>query len=352
MAIDQNAVMAAMAAKAQGGGAPPQQGGPDPQQAAAMQQQQQAAARKAAENAPEKDTAQDKAMAAGSPTDEGGKMQADPIVYEIDMGEGKKRPMTPDQIKGMSERYSSLNYKHAQMKPVLDIVDRMLQSNPNAKPEHVAQLMMNMMKGTQSQPQFGQQNPKDQGNQTAPADIDPFAQWEKDNASTLPPGYKEMMQGNRGITQQMQQMQQMLQQVLASGQGVADAARAGQQDARQTQIGAVQRTIANNVDRAQQQLGLKDEEAEQFMTFAAERGYMLEDFADPSLALKVMQDYKNNANSPEFDRLMDISKRRQAWTGANLGGAPAGPEGTVPTEGSGSAMFDKLSQSVMDKRQL
>ena len=35
--------------------------------------------------------------------------------------------MTPEQIKGMSERYSSLNYKHAQMKPVLDIVEKVME---------------------------------------------------------------------------------------------------------------------------------------------------------------------------------------------------------------------------------
>ena len=42
----------------------------------------------------DKDSAEDKASAKGSPQTEGDKMSAEAIVYEIDMGDGKK----PNQI--------------------------------------------------------------------------------------------------------------------------------------------------------------------------------------------------------------------------------------------------------------
>jgi len=297
----------------------------------------------------EKDTPTDKAIEAGSPNDEAAKMTADPVIYEIEMGDGKKRKLTPEQIKGMTDRYSSLNYKHAQMKPVLDIVDAMLKNNPNAKPEHVAQFMMSMMKAGEKSPTMGQpQQP--QQNQQQPPDVDPFAKWEEDNSATLPPGYREMMQGNNGVMNEIAQLKQMLGQVLASSQGVADAARAGQTDARQNQIASIQRSIANNVDRAQSALQLPDSEAENFMTFAAERGYSLEDFVDPSLTLAVMRDYKNNMNSPEFERLAQINKRRQAWTGGAMGGTPSAA-GTPPVEGTGNAAFDALTKTALAKRQ-
>lgn len=299
----------------------------------------------------EKDTAQDKAIESAAPNDPTQKMEADPVIYEIDMGEGKTRKMTPEQIKGISERYSALNYQHAQMKPVLDIVDQMLKANPNAKAEDVANYMMSMLRSGQKNVQMGDPN-AERPNKETPPDVDPLSKWEEENAASLPPGYREMMQGSQTIQQQMAQMQQMLQQVLAGASGVADAARVGQQDARGERIAAIQQSIANNIDRAQAQLQLPDTEAENFMMFAAERGYSLEDFVNPGLVVSVMQDFKNNLNSPEFERLADINRRRQAWTGGPMGSAPAAPAGPSPTEGTGNKMFDDLTQQVMARKNM
>lgn len=310
------------------------------------------AAPQAAPEPKDKDTAQDKATEAGAPADASTKMGADPVIYDIDFGEGKKRKMTPEQIKGISERYSALNYQHAQMKPVIDLVENLLKSNPDAKPEHVAQFMEQALRATQKNPQMGDPNADAPGreNKESPPDVDPLAKWEEENAATLPPGYREMMTGNQSIQQQMAQMQQMLQQVLAGASGVADAARAGNEDARSERINAIRQSIANNIDRAQAQLQLPDTEAENFMAFAAERGYSLEDMVDPRLTTQVMQDFKNSLNSPEFERLMEINKRRQAWTGAPMPSAPTGPAGQVPGEGTGNKMFDDLTRSVMTRR--
>lgn len=297
--------------------------------------------------APEVDTAQDVASAAGAPNDASNKMSSDPIIYEIDMGDGKKRKMTPEQIKGTMDRYSNLNYQHAQMKPVLEIVERMIEANPGAKPDDIAAYMMSMLQSGQKNAQMGGKD--ERPNAQTPPDIDPLAKWEEENAAQLPPGYREMMQGSGSLQQELAQVKQMLQQVLQASAGVADAARVGNQDAQQQRIQSIQQNIANNIDRAQAQLQLPDDAANDFMMFAAERGYTLEDFIDPRLTVQVMQDFKNNMNSPEFERLAEINKKRQAWTGGPMPSAPAAPGGAAQ-EGTGNAMFDGLTKAALTKR--
>jgi hypothetical protein len=301
--------------------------------------------------AQDKDTATDKAMAAGAPVDEGTNTDAEAILYEIEMG-GKKRKLTPQQISSTMERYSALNYKQAQYKPVLDLVEEAMKANPGATPADVASHIMALVTAQKNQPQ-GAAAPKQEQPQVPSddGDDDPFTKWEKENAASLPPGYKDMMNGNKSVMAQLQQMQQMLAQVLGGAQGVADAARAGQQDARQSQVQAIQQSIANNIDRVQAHLQLPDDAAEDFMTFAAERGYTLEDFIDPRLTLSVMTDFKNNMASPEFERLKAIHTKRQAWTGQMGGSTPTAttPDTTQPPDPNGQ-LFGQLAQSVVAKR--
>jgi ElaB/YqjD/DUF883 family membrane-anchored ribosome-binding protein len=140
-------------------------------------------------------------------------------------------------------------------------------------------------------------------------DIDSMLkQWEEENAASLPPGYKDIIVGGQQSMQQMQQQldetRQMLQQVLAQSQGVADAARQGVQQGQQQQIDSVRQQIGNNIDRVQQALQLPDDKAEDFMTFAAERGFTLEDFVDPQLTVKVMH---------ARDRQAPSGVHRQSW---------------------------------------
>ena len=151
-----------------------------------------------------------------------------------------------------------------------------------------------------------------------------LSKWEEENAATLPPGYKEMMlatsQGNQGMQNQVARLEQMLKMVLAQSQGNVDAARQGMEGAQKQQINAVRQQIANNIDRVQAALGLPDDKADDFMMFAAERGFTMEDFVDPQMTIRVMQDFKNNMDSPEMERMRAIAQRRQAFTGS-LGSA-------------------------------
>lgn len=346
--------------------------GVDPQQAAAAQaaaqeqqgRQAQQASQQSQNEKPTnqdagKDSEEDKAAEQGSPETEGDKMDAEAIVYEVDFGDGNKRNLTPQQIKSTFERYSSLNYKNAQYKPVMDIVEQVMRENPGMTSKQLAEQMQAAYKAQQSNPTMGNTEGEKSGdyNKTKAeqsGDLEAMlTKWEEDNAASLPPGYKDMLVGGQQNMAQMQQQlaqtQQMLQQVLAQSQGVADAARQGMQQGQQQQVDSVRQQIGNNIDRVQQALQLPDDKAEDFMVFAAERGFTLEDFVDPQLTVRVMQDFKNQMDSPEMERMRQIAQRRQAYTGS-LGSTPSASTAPEAGQQQGESRLDQMAQSIMSRR--
>lgn len=300
----------------------------------------------------EKDTAQDKANAAGSPKDEGDNMNAEAVMYEVDFGDGKKRKLTPEQIRATYDRYASMNYEHSQMKPVLETA-KALMGHFKVDPLTFAKAMIDQAKKGQGGPTTFGDTSRQNGPETtaqSPEAMDfegRLKKWEEDNAASLPPGYKEMMMQNRQMQQMFMQSQAMMQQLLAGQKGVADAARATSQSATQQRVQAVQQQINNNLDRAQMQLQLPDSAAQDFMIFAAERGHNYEDFIDPEHTIRVMSDFKNTMASPEMERLRAMAQRRQAFTGS-LGVTPMGGSGAAAPQGDST--FDKLANSAMAKR--
>ena len=306
-----------------------------------------------APEAKEADSNQDKATAKGSPQTEGDKMQAEAVVYEIDMGDGNKRKMTPKQISSTMQRYAKLNYQNANLKPVNDLVGKILKANPGMQPKDVAGSIENILKASKKNPEMG--NTKGEKSGDAPKEDMQTAmtKWSEDNAISLPPGYAEIMQGSTtgmsNVDSRMARLEGMLQQVLSQSAGNVDAAKASMDNANNMQIQAMQKQIANNVDRVQQQLGLPDEAAQNFTVFMAERGYTMEDLIDPNLTMKLMQDYKNNLNSPEMERLMDIAKKRSAYTGS-LGSTPSAT-GAVADTPKGNR-FDEFANAKMAQKGL
>lgn len=353
-----NASMIDRLAAAQMGVAPqmPQQEAPMPDQVAAKTQPPKAA-----------ETTQGKAASQGSPKTEADAMSEDAIMYEIEFGEGDKRKLTPGQIKSTFERYSALNYKNAQYKPVMDLVEQIIRANPGMDPMQMRTHMESIYKAQESNPTMGntkgdRSGPNESQGQKQPVDMESsLKEWEDQNAASLPPGYKDLMMGQSALPgtlqqmqQQMQMMQRMMQAVLGQSQGVADAAKSGMDKSQNMQITAVRQQIANNIDRVQQALSLPDEAAQDFMIFAAERGFTMEDFVDQQLTIKVMQDFKNNMASPEMERMRQIAQRRQAYTGS-LGSAPSAgpvPQQAAPGQGQGSTAgsFDRLSSAAMSQR--
>lgn len=278
-----------------------------------------------------KDSAQDKAAEEGSPKTEDDKSSDNPVIYEIPMGDGVRR-MTPEQISSTLGRYASMNQRHAELTPILDVVGKIAKETGATTADEVVSKLTALAEANEKSPQMGKdQTPNDTVKDTSkPQSAEEISaalsQWEEENAVSLPPGYKDAIvnqgQSQQEMMQQMQNMQQMMQQVLASAAGSADAARTAMGDSNAQQVQAIQRQIANNIDRAQQQLQLPDEKAQDFMIFAAERGYTLEDFANPRLTQMVMTDFKNDMDSPEMDRLRQMAQRRQAFTGS-VGSTPA-----------------------------
>jgi hypothetical protein len=305
-----------------------------------------------------KPSSQEKASEQGSPQTEGDKSGESPVVYSIDFGNGQKRDLTPQQIKSTFDRYAALNHQNAQLKPIQDLLKKAM-AQTGESPAQMAQRLAAMQKAQQSNAQMGNTQgdrsgppyPKDQGSGAQGSDLDAtLKKWEEENAASLPPGYRDMMVGSQQSTQRVEQelakTQQMLRQVLAQSQGNVDAARQGMSNANQRKAGAIQQQISNNVNRSQQALKLPDEKAQDFMLFAAERGYTMEDFADLQLTYKVMSDFRNNMDSPEMERMRQIAQKRQAFTGS-LGSTPqSGPAADAPSENR----FDQFASAAMSKR--
>lgn len=307
-------------------------------------------------------TAEDTASEQGAPDTEAQKMSDDPIVYEVAFGE-QKRKLTPEQIASTFDRYSKLNHRHAMLSPVNAVIDKIMSEHQDLSPQQLAEKMEALYAAQSSNPQMGEgannqqaqmppQGDQSQSNEDISAQLEA---WEEENAVSLPPGYKEsILNGNQSmgqIQQQLAQTQQMLQMVLAQSQGVADAAKQGVNSAQGQQINAIKQTIANNVDRAQSALQLPDDAANDFMTFATERGYTLEDFVDPQLTIKVMTDFRNNMHSPEMERLRKIAQRRQAYTG-HLGSAPSAGQAPAPQGPEADPEFNSIVEGAMSKRMM
>lgn len=307
-------------------------------------------------------TQDEKASSEGSPKTEGDQSMADAVVYEIEFGENDKRKLTPQQIKSTMERYSALNYEHAQNKPILELASKLREANPNAKPEQIAQYLAASIAASQKNATMGkgQKEPDASKRDATPGpdadDIEAqLAKWEDENAASLPPGYKDMIvgarQGQQSIQKQLEDTQKMLMAVLSRTEGVANAARDGSDKAAQQQVDAIKTQIGNNIDRSQAALQLPDDKVNDFLMFTAERGFTMEDFVDPQLTHRVMTDFKNNMDSGEMDRIRAIHQRRQAYTGSmgpssssgDVSGQPGGPGGE-------SDRFAELSAGLIDKR--
>ena len=276
-------------------------------------------------------TPQEQAAQVASPQTEGDKTQEAAVMYKVKMGD-KERTLTPQQISSTFERYRDLNHKQAQMKPVMDLAEKMMSAG-NIDGGTAAKLMEASMQAYTKNAQMGRNRPA-QENVAAPEQPSPNAQqpnldaefkkYEDENAISLPPGYREAAARLNAMEQRLGQGMQMLNQMT---QRMGQQAQQGIQSAQQAQgdrMQAVEQTIRTNLDRAQQAAGLPDDAVTDFQTYAGERGYTAEDFADSALTMKVVQDFANERNTPEFQRLKDMSSRRQAFLQTQQG-SPAAP---------------------------
>ena len=355
----------------------PQAPQPPPQQAKPQQAQpqqappQQAQPPKPPMGGPQQNTVADQVNKQASPTTEGDKSHDDSIFYNVG-----GQQYTPKQLQRATNGYGhevQSRLKREQMDQALGpinqviakIVQREMQSDSNMTADQIAKKLEAMTMAGEKNVQLGGNEPSRPS--SGGGDFDSaMSKWESDQAISAPPFYKEMMAGRtkdsemmanmaKNIEQQNQMFQRMMgqnasdqQRMAAANQGVAGAAKEGVQQAQRQSQQAAQQTIKNNITRAAEKAGVPSGEAQNFLAFIGEVGVTMADLQDPRMASRVMQDFSNNLNSPEFARLKDIHSRRQAWQGGSASTPSA--VGTAPN--GGETTFDKFASAALGKKGL
>lgn len=298
-------------------------------------------------------TDMEKAVEVASPDTEGDKQQQEAVMYNVNIG-GKDRNLSPQQISSTFDRYRDLNHRNATNKPVNDLTEKLMRET-GATPEQAAKLMDAALRAMTKNVTMGKERPKQDGVAAPDRPQDrakgsellneEWSKYEEENAISLPPGYREqfdrMGRMEKNMGDQLQMMKSVLQQAQNAGQNATDS-RADAMDGREE---AVMQSIRNNLDRAQQEAGLPDEAVKDFQSYAMERGYTAEDFADAALTNKVIGDFKNQLNTPEFDRLREMASRREAYLTSQSGG----PTSQMASSGQDDTLA-RLAQGANNKR--
>lgn len=280
-----------------------------------------------------KPTVEEKVQETASPDTEGDKAAVEGVVYEIEFSKGDKRKLNDNQIKSTFERYGKLNQEHATVKPAMELVKNLMKEK-GMDAAGIKDFLENATKAFESNPTMGntegekQAKPATDDKMAVASNITPkeveemFTKYEEENSISLPPAYREQMAETANLKAEIAKQNDMIQKLITASQGITQGAAAQVEQANAAGGQQMQQQIAMNLNSAQQQLGLPDEAANQFMTYASERGYTMEDFVDPDLTMKVVQDFNNERNTPEMQRLQDIASRRSAVTGS-LGSSPS-----------------------------
>jgi hypothetical protein len=316
-------------------------------------------------------TAMEKAQAKVAPNQEGSMSDEEAIKF-VKIGD---REYSEAQLTGTLDRHSKLNYRWqtevAPVAPVLDVVRKMMASAKEAgvdvKAEDMAKLVDSAVRAYVKDPQMGgdskQKTPgstdgkppmSDAGGGLGDNDDDTYSKWEKENAVSLPPGFKETAKTAREMSQKVDQLLNLFQTLAqggAAGQTASAEADAKLNQARGLQSQAATEMIKNNLNGAFTvlQLPLDPESRADFRMFAAQRGYDFPDFMDPEMARTVAADYKANKEAPEMARLREIAKKRQAFTGM-VEGAPGGAAGGAKP--AGDPMLAGLVDAAMTNRRM
>lgn len=315
----------------------------------------------AAEGVAENPTPLEQSAEAVSPKTEADLAKEEAFI-KVAFGEGDERTLSDKQIKDTYNRYSDLNYKHqteiAPMRPVLDFVNQIQQSvkqdtGQDVSGDDIVQFLNAASKAYMHNPTMGGQvdpTPDSPGVPLNTIEAE-MSQWEEENAVSLPPHYKEAAGTMRALQAENAQIKQMMGQIADQGQNMATNTQQQVQQADSLNKTSMQQLMRNNLDNAQKQTGLPDEAQEDFFDFAYGRGFTLEDFVDAELTLKVANDFKNERNSPEMERLKSLASRRQAFTG-NVGGTPGASGEAANTASVDQQFIGQVADEFMQKRNM
>ena len=163
----------------------------------------------------------------------------------------------------------SLNYKHqtevAPMQPILDfakaIQSQVAAEGVQANPNDIVQFLAAASQAYMKNPTMGGQKDPTPDTQCIPlGEIEKdMAQWEEENAITLPPKYKEAAQMMQNLQNENQEIKKLLQQVSQNAQGLQQGAQSNLQNAQQAQDMGMRQLAANNLDQAQAKYQLPDD---------------------------------------------------------------------------------------------
>lgn len=350
----------------------PQQAAPaatDPAAAVAAAQQQPQAQPKP-EDQP---TAQEQATQQMAPTTQSGKEPFD--FFEVDMGDGNKRQYTPEQIRGIVNRYSGLNYKHqtevAPIQQSVGILNKLREqasiSGQELSDDQMAQLLETALTAYSKNPTIGNntvQPPADQTRKDVPVesqvssaasnqDIESMmAEWEQQNAVSLPPFYKDAIREHQAMGGKLQNLEALVQQMAQAGAQATQTASQQMAQVGKDRNEVLKQRLVNNLDRVQQELSLPNEAANDFLAFVQGRGYDLPELLDYSLAKTLANDFKNNMQAPELERFRQIHEKRQAFTGNTAPSAGAGGAPQQAAADPDAAFIDEMSGNIMKQRNM
>jgi len=271
-------------------------------------------------------------------------MAKSPITYKVG-----DRELTEKQIASTMDRYKALNYQNAQYKPVMEVI-KQLEAKYQTSPDQLAKAILEIAES----PNVAQASAASVGatpeNTQAVDQDDVFRQWEEENSASLPPGYKDINGTMQALANMNAETQQMLRAVLAHSDGAVKAAAQANQRTQEQNSVNMQRQLANNLDRVQQHFSMTDDQAQDFVNFAEDRGYTMEDFLDGQLLVNVVRDFKNMGSEPELAQLRAQRERRQAFSGS-IGSSP-GSESAAQraAEPEGATDLDRLAQQIMSQR--
>lgn len=345
-----------------------QQMGVTPQQAAAPQ-----VSAPAQQPTPQsKPTAQEQASAAVAPNTEGTKTNADPFEF-FDAGNG--RMYTPDQLRGITSRYTDLNRRHqtevAPVQKTLSFINQLRQQaaadGTTLDDEQLASILEASLTAYASNPTIGnkgQQQPNSQPGRTdVPIDtqtgtVDPnnmeaaLSQWEQQNAVSLPPMYKDAIAKTGSLEQQIAQLTQMVQSLTQTGAQTAQTAENQLTQAKQANADAGKQQVVNNLQKIQNKFQFPDDAEKDFMAFVQGRGYDVWELMDYTLAETLATDFKNNMQAPDLERFRQMAERRQAFTG-NLSPSPgAAPATSQQTTDPDMETINGMTDTIMKQRHM
>lgn len=325
--------------------------------------------------ASEKPTDMEKAASKLEPKDSGS-VSDEESIRMVKIGD---REFAESQIKGMYERYTKLNHQwqtevapnKASLAVINNLVKMAKDSGHDVKPDEVAALIDAAVKAYVKNPTMGGDDKKagkigaDEGKQAMSGKVntnlgdnddemeESFSSWEKENAVSLPPGFKDVYKANKSMEQKMQAMLDVVQQLItgqsADGNAVATGAEALKK-ANQLSSNAATSMIRNNLNQAfsSSQIPSDDATKADFRMFAMQRGYDFPDFMDPELTATVVADYKANKDAPEIERLRGVMKKRQAFSGLDTSTPGAG--GGASAQAGADPMLSGLVDKAMAGR--